>query len=145
MVRSILVLLALCSLEANLGFTVSLPEWEATIPSLWDAVEGIGCLMKKCDTFSFVFDTEFVTEYPQYVSADNAMSFLSDNQGKTYNVCHCAQFIVHYLPMVLPNLYAVWSNFEIADLDFWRGEAYQKFFEHLESKGGFYYEVSKGA
>ena len=36
---------------------------------------------------------------------------------------------------------AVWSNFEIADMDFWRGEAYSQFFEHLESKGGFYYEV----
>ena len=36
---------------------------------------------------------------------------------------------------------AVWSNFEIADMDFWRSEAYQKFFDHLESKGGFYYEV----
>ncbi len=35
----------------------------------------------------------------------------------------------------------VWSNFEIADMDFWRGEAYQKFFDYLESKGGFYYEV----
>ena len=36
---------------------------------------------------------------------------------------------------------SVWSNFEIADMDFWRSEAYQKFFDHLESKGGFYYEV----
>jgi len=27
-------------------------------------------------------------------------------------------------------------------MDFWRGEAYQKFFEFLESKGGFYYEAS---
>lgn len=26
-------------------------------------------------------------------------------------------------------------------MDFWRGEAYSKFFDHLESKGGFYYEV----
>lgn len=26
-------------------------------------------------------------------------------------------------------------------MDFWRGEAYQKFFAFLESKGGFYYEV----
>jgi hypothetical protein len=30
---------------------------------------------------------------------------------------------------------AVWSNFEIADLDFWRGEAYTKFFDHLDAKG----------
>jgi hypothetical protein len=36
----------------------------------------------------------------------------------------------------------VWSNFEIADLDFWRGEAYSKFFEYLDEQGGFYYEVS---
>jgi hypothetical protein len=36
---------------------------------------------------------------------------------------------------------ADWSNFEIADMDFWRGEAYQAFFDYLESKGGFYYEV----
>jgi hypothetical protein len=41
------------------------------------------------------------------------------------------KFIVHL----------VWSNFEIADMDFWRGEAYQKFFEYLDSTGGFYYEV----
>jgi hypothetical protein len=35
----------------------------------------------------------------------------------------------------------VWSNFEIGDLDLWRGEAYSKFFEHLDEQGGFYYEV----
>jgi hypothetical protein len=38
--------------------------------------------------------------------------------------------------------WAVWSNFEIGDLDFWRGEAYSKFFEYLDEQGGFYYEVS---
>lgn len=38
-------------------------------------------------------------------------------------------------------LMAVWSNFEIADMDFWRGEAYTNFFEHLDATGGFYYEV----
>jgi len=26
-------------------------------------------------------------------------------------------------------------------MDFWRGEAYQKFFEYLDYTGGFYYEV----
>ena len=36
---------------------------------------------------------------------------------------------------------SVWSNFEIGDLDFWRGEAYSKFVEFLDEKGGFYYEV----
>lgn len=37
---------------------------------------------------------------------------------------------------------SVWSNFEIASMDFWRGEAYSQYFEYLDSKGGFYYEVS---
>lgn len=36
---------------------------------------------------------------------------------------------------------AVWSNFEIADMSFWRGEAYTKFFAYLDEQGGFYYEV----
>jgi hypothetical protein len=35
----------------------------------------------------------------------------------------------------------VWSNFEIGDMDLWRGEAYTKFFEFLDKKGGFHYEV----
>ena len=34
-----------------------------------------------------------------------------------------------------------WSNFEIADMDFWRGPAYTAFFDYLDSTGGFYYEV----
>uniref|UniRef100_A0A8H7Y2M3 Glycosyltransferase family 15 protein n=1 Tax=Psilocybe cubensis TaxID=181762 RepID=A0A8H7Y2M3_PSICU len=86
------------------GFTISLVEWEATIPTLWSAVK------------------EFISENPHYVDPNNSMEFLSDNNGDTYNLCH------------------YWSNFEIADMDFWRGEAYQKFFDFLEAKGGFYYE-----
>jgi hypothetical protein len=43
--------------------------------------------------------------------------------------------------MVLMACFEVWSNFEIADMDFWRGEAYTAFFEYLDSHGGFYYEV----
>lgn len=33
-----------------------------------------------------------------------------------------------------------WSNFEIADLDFFRGEEYRHFFEYLDRSGGFYFE-----
>ncbi|KAF7329250.1 GPI-anchored wall transfer protein [Mycena kentingensis (nom. inval.)] len=46
----------------------------------------------------------------------------SHDNGNTYNLCH------------------FWSNFEIADMNFWRSKAYQDFFEYLDSKGGFYYE-----
>jgi alpha 1,2-mannosyltransferase len=86
------------------GFTISLYEYEATIPSLWDTTK------------------EFIKQHPEYVAEGNAMSFLSDDGGNTYNRCH------------------FWSNFEIGDLDFWRGEAYTKYFEFLDEKGGFYYE-----
>ncbi|ESK86125.1 glycosyltransferase family 15 protein [Moniliophthora roreri MCA 2997] len=86
------------------GFTISFTEWEPTIPTLWETVK------------------EFMDLYPQYVSENNAMRYLSDNGGRSYNLCH------------------FWSNFEIADMDFWRGEVYRKFFEFLDSKGGFYYE-----
>lgn len=41
----------------------------------------------------------------------------------------------------LTKIRIVWSNFEIGDLDLWRGEAYSKFFDFLDEKGGFYYEV----
>lgn len=30
-------------------------------------------------------------------------------------------------------------------MNFWRGEAYQAYFDHLDSKGGFYYEVIRAA
>ncbi|CCM02363.1 uncharacterized protein FIBRA_04458 [Fibroporia radiculosa] len=86
------------------GFTISLYEYEATIPTLWSAVK------------------EFIHENPGLVPSGNAMQFLSDDRGESYNRCH------------------FWSNFEIGDLDFWRGEAYTKFFDFLDQKGGFYYE-----
>ncbi len=34
----------------------------------------------------------------------------------------------------------MWSNLEIADARFLRSEAYQKYFEHLDHAGGFFYE-----
>lgn len=86
------------------GFTVSLFEYEATIPTLWETTK------------------EFIKENPQYVVDGNAMGFLSDDEGETFNRCH------------------FWSNFEIADLDLWRSEAYTKYFDFLDKKGGFYYE-----
>ncbi|ODN76704.1 hypothetical protein L202_05338 [Cryptococcus amylolentus CBS 6039] len=86
------------------GFTISLFEYIGTIPTLWDAVK------------------EFVANHPDYLADGNAMSFVSDDGGESYNKCH------------------FWSNFEIADLNFWRSPAYTEFFDFLDSKGGFYYE-----
>ncbi|EGW32052.1 uncharacterized protein SPAPADRAFT_61146, partial [Spathaspora passalidarum NRRL Y-27907] len=64
----------------------------------------------------------FIEQNPQYLAADNLLPFISNDNGNTYNLCH------------------FWSNFEIANLNFWRGEAYSRYFEHLDKTGGFFYE-----
>ncbi|KAG8217538.1 glycolipid 2-alpha-mannosyltransferase-domain-containing protein [Butyriboletus roseoflavus] len=104
------------------GFTISMPDWEPTIPTLWSSIR------------------EFVAENPRYLHPDNSMDFLSDDSGETYNLCHCG-WIFSGRDKTHSPCQAVWSNFEIANLDFWRSEAYMKYFEFLENKGGFYYEV----
>ena len=50
-------------------------------------------------------------------------------------------FILLNFMMLIDILTAVWSNFEIANMDLWRSEAYSKYFEYLDRSGGFYYEV----
>jgi len=53
------------------GFTLSLYEYIETIPTLWDATK------------------EFMKLHPEYIAKDNALGFLSDDGGETYNKCHC--------------------------------------------------------
>ncbi|KAF8343559.1 glycosyltransferase family 15 protein [Amanita rubescens] len=86
------------------GFTISFYEFINTIPTLWNTVK------------------EFLDANPELVPTDNAMNFISDDNGTTYNQCH------------------FWSNFEIGDLELWRSETYSRFFDFLDKKGGFYYE-----
>ncbi|TIA90908.1 hypothetical protein E3P89_02156 [Wallemia ichthyophaga] len=90
--------------DINYGFTVSLLEYEETIPSLWQTVK------------------DFIRDHPEHIPKDNAMKFLSDDSGESYNRCH------------------FWSNFEIANLNLWRSPAYKAFFDYLDQAGGFYYE-----
>ncbi|ODV62845.1 glycosyltransferase family 15 protein [Ascoidea rubescens DSM 1968] len=86
------------------GFTISLMEYQRTIPSLWRATKG------------------FIRQHPQYLHKNNFLKFISDNKGKTYNLCH------------------FWSNFEIASLNFFRSDKYREYFEYLDKTGGFFYE-----
>jgi alpha 1,2-mannosyltransferase len=83
-------------------------------------------------------------KFPQYVHKDSAMKFVAVDGGENYNMCHCEHELFttsNFCPLL--TLYMeVWSNFEIADLDFWRSEAYMKYFEYLDAQGGFYYEVN---
>lgn len=86
------------------GFVIALYEYGKTIPTLWEKT------------------MEFLSLYPQYRHDDNLMDFISDDDGKTYNLCH------------------FWSNFEIADADFWRSNMYSQYFNFLDKAGGFFYE-----
>lgn len=52
------------------GFTISLPEYKLTIPTLWETTK------------------QFMKENPQYLAKDNNMKWISDDNGETYNGCH---------------------------------------------------------
>ncbi|ODV62846.1 glycosyltransferase family 15 protein [Ascoidea rubescens DSM 1968] len=86
------------------AFTISIYEFEATIPTLWQTTK------------------DFLKEHPDYLHENNLMSFLSDNGGEKYNLCH------------------FWSNFEIASLNFFRSQKYREYFDYLDKTGGFFYE-----
>ncbi|SPO22017.1 probable KRE2 - alpha-1,2-mannosyltransferase [Ustilago trichophora] len=58
----------------------------------------------------------------EWLAPNNLFGFVTDNNGRGYNKCH------------------FWSNFEIADMDFYRSPAYLSFFDHLDKAGGFFYE-----
>lgn len=96
------------------GFTINLYDIDVTIPTLFP------------ETLSFLNTGD---NY-KYVNPNGAFQWITENQqnpqkAKTangYSTCH------------------FWSNFEIADMDFYRGEAYTNWFNHLDATGKFYYE-----
>ncbi|SCZ90611.1 BZ3500_MvSof-1268-A1-R1_Chr9g10897 [Microbotryum saponariae] len=65
---------------------------------------------------------DFIHKNQHLIAPNNLIDWISDDLGKTYNLCH------------------FWSNFEIGDLNFFRGEAYRAYFDHLDRSGGFFYE-----
>ncbi|CAO3668315.1 unnamed protein product [Umbelopsis ramanniana] len=70
---------------------------------------------------------EFASEHPEWVVENKEGSgslwpFVTDTNTGDFNRCH------------------FWSNFQIADLSFFRGEQYQAYFNYLDQSGGFFYE-----
>jgi mannosyltransferase len=94
------------------GFTINLYDSPESIPTLWPET------------------LKFIAEHPEYVHENNAMDWLTDKtrrpghyeKANGYSTCH------------------FWSNFEIADMSFWRSKAYEDYFNHLDRAGGFFYE-----
>lgn len=97
------------------GFVIAIPEYPETIPTLWNTTKA------------------FFESNPDVLAPNNAAQFLLDKShprpddiqfesDDDYNLCH------------------FWSNFEIANLNFFRSEQYQRYFEYLDKAGGFFYE-----
>lgn len=94
------------------GFTINLFDAPQSIPTLWPETQ------------------KFLAAHPDYLHENNAMNWLIDSSlrpelntiANGYSTCH------------------FWSNFEIADLEFYRSQAYEDYFNHLDRAGGFFYE-----
>lgn len=73
---------------------------------------------------------EFVAKHPEYLHPNNSLAWLMEDTlrpdhntiANGYSTCH------------------FWSNFEIGDMNFFRSDAYDKYFEYLDQSGGFFYE-----
>lgn len=99
------------------GFVITLREYEETIPTLWENVQEF-IDIDNGHTIDMSTNThEFITD-DDLVGNDSVIYVTNDD----YNMCH------------------FWSNFEIGDLNFFRGQSYNNFFNHLDSKYGFFYE-----
>ncbi len=94
------------------GFTITLYDAPQSIPSLWPETR------------------KFVSEHPEYLHENRAEGWLTDRTRRPvhnemangYSTCH------------------FWTNFEIADMNFWRSQVYEDYFNHLDRAGGFFYE-----
>ncbi|RYO72852.1 hypothetical protein AA0113_g570 [Alternaria arborescens] len=103
------------------GYTTALWERGQTVPSLF----------YKLSLFKNKYSLPTTSLWTAMVDASympwplrRALALLRnrDERGDLWNMCH------------------FWSNFEIADMDFFRGDAYRAIFEYLDRDGGFYYE-----
>jgi mannosyltransferase len=94
------------------GFTINLYDDTKTLPTLWPET------------------VKFIAEHPEHLAENNAMKWVTDDvhrpennlRAQGYSTCH------------------FWSNFEVGDMDFWRSQAYEDYFNHLDKAGGFFYE-----
>ncbi|KAI4949107.1 hypothetical protein J4E91_005571 [Alternaria rosae] len=103
------------------GYTTALWERGQTVPSLF----------RKLSLFKNEYSIPTSTLWTAMIDASwmpwpfrRMLAALRnrDERGDLWNMCH------------------FWSNFEIADMDFFRGDAYRAVFDYLDRDGGFYYE-----
>jgi mannosyltransferase len=111
------------------GYTMALWEVGDTCPSLFREVEAWRTshdLVQNNYNFNALIETDDAPWYRRPYPVRKLLGLLraphTSASGDRWNLCH------------------YWSNFEIASLDFFRGDRYQSLFSHLDRKGGFYTE-----
>ncbi|KAJ2078372.1 hypothetical protein H4R24_004522 [Coemansia sp. RSA 988] len=79
--------------------------------------------MEKPETVETLWDTTraWMMENQELLPEKSFIQWVVNEKAK-YTMCH------------------FWSNFEIVDLSFYRSEAYESLFQHLDRAGGFFYE-----
>jgi mannosyltransferase len=102
------------------GYTIALQEIGKTAPSLFRLVEQYKEQHKVgTDIWKAILNASWLT-WPFRKLLANFSHHTRD--GDSWNFCH------------------YWSNFEIADLEFFRSKRYRDFFQYLDRSGGFYFE-----
>jgi len=113
--------IAMAQHKKQYGYTIALWERGKTAPSLFRKLSKYRARLGNPTTSLWR-----AMMAPSYVPWPfrKAMSLLRnrDENGDLWNMCH------------------FWSNFEIADMDFFRSREYRTLFDYLDKDGGFYYE-----
>lgn len=98
--------------DKTYGFVINIYDSPESIQTLWPTTQ------------------EYLALYPDAIHPNSGIEWLTDSNRRPghnraangYSTCH------------------FWSNFEIGNLNFWRGEQYQRYFDYLDRQGGFFYE-----
>ena len=103
------------------GYTMALWEAGETVPSLYRKVSD---WKEKRGVHDTLLWSAFLAPSTAPWPFRKFLSLLRNRNvdGDLWNMCH------------------FWSNFEIADMDFFRSQEYRDFFDFLDLDGGFYYE-----
>lgn len=103
------------------GYTVALWELGQTVPSLFRKVSDYkkNRGIRSTSVWNAMIDASWAP-----LPIRPFLSWLNsrDSHGDAWSLCH------------------FWSNFEIADMEWFRSEEYRDFFNYLDADGGIYYE-----
>lgn len=105
------------------GFALAMTEDKRTVRKLWNQSRRYFESLAAWNSSIPDGESYAVEDFP-----DNSLAFLEQNTDTNelvrgdFNLCH------------------YWTNFEIANLDFFRSDLYEGYFQSLDSTGNFFYE-----